>query len=82
MNLVSRGDIVRLDSRPLLDGLADIPMCGETLLDIGTGPELPGIPLAIAQPDACVTVGAYGSARTFLQMAVRAGSAKCSDSGM
>lgn len=73
MNLVSRGDIVRLDSRHLLDSLAAIPYVrGRTLLDIGTGPGLPGIPLAIAQPDACVTLWERMARRVrFLQMACR-----------
>lgn len=73
MNLVSRGDIVRLDSRHLLDSLAAIPYVeGKTLLDVGTGPGLPGIPLAIAQPNIQVTLWERMARRVrFLQMACR-----------
>ena len=73
MNLVSRGDIVRLDSRHLLDSLAAIPYVkGKTLLDVGTGPGLPGIPLAIAQPDVAITLWERMARRVrFLQMACR-----------
>ena len=73
MNLVSRRDMVRLDSRHLLDSLAAIPYVrGRTLLDVGTGPGLPGIPLAIAQPDVSVTLWERMARRVrFLQMACR-----------
>ena len=73
MNLVSRGDIVRLDSRHLLDSLAAIPYVqGKTLLDVGTGPGLPGIPLAIAQPNVSITLWERMARRVrFLQMACR-----------
>ena len=73
MNLVSRGDIVRLDSRHLLDSLAAIPhVQGKALLDVGTGPGLPGIPLAIAQPDVAITLWERMARRVrFLQMACR-----------
>ena len=73
MNLVSRGDIVRLDSRHLLDSLAAIPYVeGKRLLDVGTGPGLPGIPLAIAQPNVSVTLWERMARRVrFLQMACR-----------
>lgn len=74
MNLVSRGDIARLDSRHLLDSLAAIPYVqGRTLLDVGTGPGLPGIPLAIARPDVAITLWERMARRVrFLQMACRA----------
>ena len=73
MNLVSRRDIVRLDSRHLLDSLAAIPyVTGKTLLDVGTGPGLPGIPLAIAQPNVAITLWERMARRVrFLQMACR-----------
>ena len=65
--------MVRLDSRHLLDSLAAIPYVrGKTLLDVGTGPGLPGIPLAIAQPDVSVTLWERMARRVrFLQMACR-----------
>jgi 16S rRNA (guanine527-N7)-methyltransferase len=48
-NLVSRQDVHRLYSRHLLDSLSAAPLLkGCRVLDIGTGPGLPGIPLAIA----------------------------------
>ena len=73
MKLVSRRDIVRLDSRHLLDSLAAIPyVTGKTLLDVGTGPGLPGIPLAIAQPNVAITLWERMARRVrFLQMACR-----------
>ena len=73
MNLVSRRDMVRLDSRHLVDSLAAIPYVrGKTLLDVGTGPGLPGIPLAIARPDVSVTLWERMARRVrFLQMVCR-----------
>jgi 16S rRNA (guanine527-N7)-methyltransferase len=48
-NLVSRQDVHRLYSRHLLDSLSAVArLSGERVLDVGTGPGLPGIPLAIA----------------------------------
>lgn len=48
-NLVSRQDVHRLYSRHLLDSLSAAPFLkGSRVLDVGTGPGLPGIPLAIA----------------------------------
>ena len=56
-NLVSRRDIPRLVARHLLDALSLSPMLrGRRVLDLGTGAGLPGIPLAIARPDAQFTL--------------------------
>ena len=73
MNLVSRQDIGRLDARHLLDSLAAVPwLTGDSVLDIGTGPGLPGIPLAIARPDMTVTLWERMTRRVrFLQLVCR-----------
>lgn len=73
MNLVSRKDIGRLDARHLLDSLAAVPwLTGDSVLDIGTGPGLPGIPLAIARPDMTVTLWERMTRRVrFLQLVCR-----------
>ena len=73
INLVSRGDIARLDKRHLIDSLAASPyLTGETVLDVGTGPGLPGIPLAIARPTLTFTLWERMSRRVrFLQLVCR-----------
>lgn len=73
MNLVSRQDIQRLVPRHLLDSLAATPhINGDTLLDVGTGPGLPGIVLAIAKPDVSVTLWERMARRVrFLQLTCR-----------
>jgi 16S rRNA (guanine527-N7)-methyltransferase len=58
----------------LLDSLAMLPFVREvtTLADLGTGPGLPGIPLAIALPSLQVTlVESNGKKARFLREAVR-----------
>ena len=73
INLVSRADIARLDARHLIDSLAaSVHLTGTTVLDAGTGPGLPGIPLAIAAPTKTFTLWERMSRRVrFLQLACR-----------
>jgi 16S rRNA (guanine527-N7)-methyltransferase len=56
----------------VLDSLALIPHLGEakTLLDVGSGPGFPGIPVALARPDLAVTLLDSSSKKcTFLEQA-------------
>lgn len=64
------GEVV---TRHLLDSLAVLPyVAGDTLVDLGTGAGLPGIPLALARPDLDVTlVDSNGKKARFLREAVR-----------
>jgi len=56
-NLTAVRDTERMVSHHLLDSLAAAPFFpGETVLDVGSGGGLPGIPLAIARPDLRVTL--------------------------
>jgi 16S rRNA (guanine527-N7)-methyltransferase len=60
-------------TRHLLDALAILPYVqGESLADLGTGPGLPGIPLAIAAPGRQVLlVDSNGKKVRFLREAIR-----------
>ena len=60
-----------LDSLTPLPGLHDLPE-GSSLIDVGTGGGLPGIPLAITRPDLRVTLlDATGKKVDFLDAVIR-----------
>ena len=73
MNLISRRDINRLLPRHLLDSLSVLPyLTGTSVLDVGTGPGLPGMPLAIVDPNRTYTLCDRMAKRIrFLHMASR-----------
>ena len=73
-NLTAVRDPREMLSKHLLDSLAMQPFVRDiaTLADLGTGPGLPGIPLAIATPGLQVTlVESNGKKARFLREAVR-----------
>ena len=72
-NLTAIRDPADMVSRHLVDSLAILPFVqGATLADLGTGPGLPGIPLAIAAPERQVLlVDSNGKKVRFLREAIR-----------
>ena len=72
-NLTAIRDPREMVTRHLLDSLAMHPFVVDgTLADLGTGPGLPGIPLALARPGLQVTlVESNGKKARFLREAVR-----------
>ncbi|WP_024888929.1 16S rRNA (guanine(527)-N(7))-methyltransferase RsmG [Luteimonas huabeiensis] len=73
-NLTAVRDPAEMVTRHLLDSLAMAPHVAgrRTLADLGTGPGLPGIPLAIAHPELSVAlVESNGKKARFLREAVR-----------
>ncbi len=73
-NLTAVRDPAEMVTRHLLDSLAILPYVqGETLADLGTGPGLPGIVLAIAAPARQILlVDSNGKKVRFLREAIRA----------
>jgi 16S rRNA (guanine527-N7)-methyltransferase len=72
-NLTAVRDAGEMVTRHLLDSLAILPyLHGRSLVDLGTGAGLPGIPLALARPDLEVClVDSNGTKARFLREAVR-----------
>lgn len=70
-NLTSVREPGEMISRHILDSLAILPyLKGDSLLDVGTGAGLPGIPVAILKPEMAVTLLDSNSKKTrFLQQA-------------
>lgn len=71
-NLTAIRDADRIVSQHLLDCLVVVPhLSGRSLLDVGTGAGLPGIPIAIATPERAVTLLDSNTKKTaFLRQAV------------
>jgi len=71
-NLTAVRDPQEMISRHLVDSLSILPWIGSgRLLDVGSGPGLPGIPLAICRPDLDVTTLDSNGKKTRFQQQVR-----------
>ena len=71
-NLTAIREPADMVSKHLLDSLAIHPYVHGSLADVGTGPGLPGIPLALAKPELQVSlIETAGKKARFLREAVR-----------
>ena len=70
--LIGRSDRGRLWERHILDGLRAAPEIapGDSVLDLGSGAGIPGIPLAIALPNRVTLVEARSGRAAFLEAVV------------
>lgn len=72
-NLTAVRDPAAMIDRHLVDSLSILPWIGQgRLLDVGSGPGLPGIPLAICRPDLDVTTLDSNGKKTRFQVQVKA----------
>jgi len=72
-NLTAVRDPMAMIDRHLIDSLSILPWIGQgRLLDVGSGPGLPGIPLAICRPDLDVTTLDSNGKKTRFQVQVKA----------
>ena len=71
-NLTAIRDANEMVSRQLLDSLSILHLIqGQRILDVGTGPGLPGIPLAVARPACQFTlIDSNGKKTRFIQQAI------------
>lgn len=71
-NLTSVEGAAAMVTHHLLDSLSILPFIkGESVLDVGSGAGLPGLPLAVARPEwRCVLLDSNGKKTRFIQQAV------------
>ena len=72
-NLTAVRDPLEMVNRHLIDSLSILPYVeGKRIIDVGSGPGLPGIPLAICNPELPVTTLDSNGKKTRFQLQVKA----------